>query len=101
MQLKRIRSEVQCEFCGKLFMQSRWWQAYCSKGCLKNSEKTAKATLKKVLPELEYLRKRVKELENNALDHFQGVKKEHSGGNAFSKKLKLSDQVVVQTEWED
>jgi secreted trypsin-like serine protease len=72
VKLKRTRSEVECEFCGKSFMQTRWWQVYCSKKCLKESEKTAKATLKRVLPELGFLRNRVKELENNALDHFQG-----------------------------
>ena len=53
-------------------MQTRWWQVFCSRECKKMAEETAKATLKKVLPELAYLRSRVKELENNALAHFEG-----------------------------
>jgi len=67
--IKRPRSEVECEVCGITFMQTRWWQVYCSRGCKKTLEKTAKSTLKRVLPELVYLRARVKELEKNMLAH--------------------------------
>ena len=74
MGLKRVRSEVSCDVCGKTFMQTRWWQVFCSRECKKMAEKTAKATLKKLLPELAYLRSRVKELENNALAHSGGSK---------------------------
>ena len=70
--VQRVNQEIECEVCGTRFKQTRWWQVFCSKKCKKMAEKTAKATLKKVLPELAYLRSRVKELENNALAHFEG-----------------------------
>lgn len=69
LKVKRLKSEVECDVCGRRFMQTRWWQVYCSAKCRKELEKTAKSTLKTVLPELEYLRKRVRELERNALVH--------------------------------
>ena len=69
LKVKRVKSEVECDVCGRRFMQTRWWQVYCSKECKKTLEKTAKSTLKKVMPELEYLRSRVKEYEKNELAH--------------------------------
>lgn len=63
-------------------------------------EKTAKATLKKVLPELEYLRSRVKELENNALAHLEGPIKVTLGGFE-EKKLKDGTKIPSRFAYDD
>ena len=62
--IKKTKTEIECDFCGVKFMQSRWWQVYCSRKCREALEKTAKAEMKKLLPEVQYLRRKVKELED-------------------------------------
>ena len=67
--IKRVRSEVECEFCGKKFMQTRWWQVFCSRGCKKTVERTAKSEVKRLTDEVRFLRSEVERLSRNALVH--------------------------------
>lgn len=75
MLIKRVNSEIRCEFCGNLFRQTRWWQVFCSKKCKESSSATAKSEVRDLRLEVERLRKRIKELENNAGTHSIGQKK--------------------------
>ena len=69
MGLKRINVEVSCEFCGKTFKQTRWWQVFCSRRCKESSSATAKSEVRTLRLEVERLQKRIKELEGNAGTH--------------------------------
>ena len=69
MGLKRINVEVSCEFCGKTFKQTRWWQVFCSRRCKESSSATAKSEVRDLRAEVQKLRLRIKELENNAGTH--------------------------------
>ena len=71
MGLKRINVEVSCEFCGKTFKQTRWWQVFCSRKCKESSSATAKSEVRTLRLEVGRLQKRIKELEGNDLDHFE------------------------------
>lgn len=80
--MKRVKSEVECAFCGKKFQQTRWWQVFCSRECKKTVEKTAKSRVKELEDENRFLRQRVKELETNELAHSlrsQGVMTQPKG----------------------
>ena len=74
MGLKRINVEVSCEFCGKTFKQTRWWQVFCSRRCKESSSATAKSEVRTLRLEVERLQKRIKELEGNAGTHSGGPK---------------------------
>lgn len=69
MKLKRIRGEIECEFCGKKFMQTRWWQVFCSKKCKESSSATAKSEVRSLRLEVENLKKQLQEALNNAGTH--------------------------------
>lgn len=93
--IKRQCFEVSCEFCSKRFMQTRSWQRFCSRGCLKNSEKTAKSELKKMIDENNTLRREIERLQNLALDHLNTPK----GATAPSKPFRYDDE--SQDTWVD
>ncbi len=86
MSIKRVNAEVSCEFCGKIFRQTRWWQAYCSVECRKNIDSKRISALRDALARIKELEEMVEELRNNA--------------SAHSRKPKLSDE-TVQPMWED
>ena len=76
LNIKRTKSEVSCELCGKKFMQTRWWQVFCSNVCKQKSSSTAKQEVrtlreenKRLLKEVENLKQEVLELRSNAGTH--------------------------------
>jgi len=69
--VKRPKSEIECEFCGKRFMQTRWWQVFCSRGCKEKSSATAKQEVRTLRLEVEGLKKQLKEALKNEGTHNQ------------------------------
>ena len=69
LKIKRTNSEVECECCGRMFHQIRWWQAFCSTKCRRTVEKSAKQRVRILEEENRKLRERIDELENNAREH--------------------------------
>jgi hypothetical protein len=65
----RTKSVAQCELCGKEFMQTRWWQVFCSKVCRKNSDMTAKFELRKLRLKVQSLEEEVRLLKDNSVVH--------------------------------
>jgi hypothetical protein len=84
IKVKRVKSEVECGFCGYLFMQTRWWQVFCSSKCRKTVEKNAKSRVKVLEEKNRMLREKIERMEKNALDH--------SGGGSRSFRYDNEDQ---------
>jgi hypothetical protein len=72
LKVEHKKSEVECEFCGKRFMQNRYWQVFCSRKCKENSSATAKSEVRTLRLEVKELRFRLQEALNNVGTHNQG-----------------------------
>ena len=67
--IHRTRNEVECECCGKMFMQTRWWQVFCSQACKKNAERASLSEVRDLRLEVKMLKEKIEEMTNNALVH--------------------------------
>ena len=67
--ISRHKTEVLCELCGKTFMQTRWWQVFCSKVCKEKSSAVAKQEVRTLRAEVASLRLQLKEALINAGTH--------------------------------
>ena len=62
MRLKRACSEVTCDVCGKVFIQLRWWQVFCSQDCRRKNHVLKAVKASDALLELRELRAEVDRL---------------------------------------
>ena len=62
MILKRTCSEATCDVCGKVFMQLRWWQVFCSQDCRRKNHVLKAMKASDALLELRELRAEVDRL---------------------------------------
>ena len=69
VKIKRTKGEILCEFCGKMFMQRRWWQVFCSRQCKDDSSAAAKSEVRSLRLEVESLRKQLEDALRNAGTH--------------------------------
>ena len=62
MKIKRSCSEATCDVCGKVFMQLRWWQVFCSQDCRRKNHVLKAVKASDALLEVRQLRAEVDRL---------------------------------------
>jgi hypothetical protein len=62
--IKRMCSEVECDVCGTKFVQSRWWQMYCSRKCATTRKHYNGGEIYRLRTRIVELEARIEELQN-------------------------------------
>ena len=69
LKIKIPCSEVVCESCGKIFMQTRNWSVYCCTQCRRSGVRSAVNSLRAARHEIKILHEEIQSLKRNALTH--------------------------------
>jgi ribosomal protein L37AE/L43A len=69
MKIKRVKTEVECESCGRNFTQTRWWQVFCCRQCKKKAEKASLSEVRTLRMKVKDLRKQIEMTKDNVLVH--------------------------------